>query len=161
MIIVLMGVTGSGKSTVGELLARQLDWRLFDGDDFHPPANIEKLRRGVALDDKDRDPWLRAIRECITAIIDRRDNAVIACSALKHSYRRILHVSDEVVFVYLKADMALVRKRLKKRSGHFMNPDLLQSQFDTLEKPDNALAVDASLPPAEIVRQIRDQLGLS
>jgi gluconokinase len=160
MIIVLMGVTGSGKSTVGELLARQLDWGLFDGDDFHPPANIEKLRRGVALEDKDREPWLRAIRECIAAIIDRCDNAVIACSALKHSYRRVLHVSDDVVFVYLNADMALVRKRLKKRSGHFMNPDLLQSQFDALEEPDNALAVDASLPPAEIVRQIREQLGL-
>jgi gluconokinase len=160
MILVLMGVTGSGKSTVGEILRRQLGWRFFDGDDFHPPANIEKLRRGVALDDKDREPWLQAIRECIKAMIERRDSAVIACSALKHSYRQILQVNEEVVFVYLKADMDLVRERLKKRAGHFMNPDLLQSQFDTLEEPDDALSVDASLPPAQIVRQIRDQLAL-
>ena len=160
MIVVLVGVTGSGKSTVGELLARQLAWRFFDGDDFHSPDNIEKLRRGVALDDEDREPWLKAIRECISAMIERSANAVIACSALKHSYRRMLQVSNEVVFIYLKADLALVRERMKKRTGHFMNPGLVSSQFNTLEESEDALPIDASLPPAEIVRQIRHQLGI-
>lgn len=155
-----MGVTGSGKSTVGELLARQLDWRFFDGDDFHSPDNKEKMRRGLALDDEGREPWLKAMRECIRAMIDRRTSAVVACSALKRSYRRMLQISDEVIFVYLKTDSALVRERLKMRTGHFMNLALLQSQFDTLEEPDNALQVDASLPPAEIVRQIRTQLQI-
>jgi gluconokinase len=160
MVIVLMGVTGSGKSTVGKLLARQLGWRFFDGDDFHPPDNIGKLRRGVALDEEDRKPWLRAIRECIKAMIDRRTNAVMACSALKHSHRRMLRVGEGVVFVYLKADSGLVRERLKARAGHFMNPSLVQSQFDALEEPEEALQIDASLPAREIVRRIRDQLAL-
>jgi gluconokinase len=160
MVIVLMGVTGSGKSTVGKLLARQLGWRFFDGDDFHPPDNIGKLRRGVALDEKDRKPWLRAIRECIKAMIDRRTDSVMACSALKHSHRRMLRVGEGVVFVYLKADSGLVRERLKARAGHFMNPSLVQSQFDALEEPEEALQIDASLPAREIVRRIRDQLAL-
>jgi len=150
-----MGVTGSGKSTVGKLLAQQLGWKFFDGDDFHSPANIEKMRRGMPLNDDDRRPWLEAIRESIRKMVERSENAVIACSALKHSYRQMLRITGEVVFVYLKANIDTVRERLRNRTGHFMNPDLIQSQFDTLEESEQALRVDASLPPGEIVRRIR------
>jgi len=155
-----MGVTGSGKSTVGKLLAQQLGWKFFDGDDFHSPANIEKMRRGMPLNDDDRRPWLEAIRESICKMVERSENAVIACSALKHSYRQMLRITGEVVFVYLKANIDIVRERLKNRTGHFMNPNLIQSQFDTLEESEQALRVDASLPPGEIVRRIRTQLRI-
>src|SRR5262252_1376606 len=136
MINVLMGVTGSGKSTVGKILASQLGWKFVEGDDFHSPKNIEKMRRGEPLNDADRRPWLEAIREVIRTTIDRSENAVIACSALKESYRKLLQIHGHVSFVYLKASMALIQDRLKNRVGHFMNPDLVQSQFDTLEEPE-------------------------
>jgi len=155
-----MGVTGSGKSAVGKLLAQQLGWKFFEGDDFHSPANIEKMRRGMPLSDDDRRPWLEAIRESIRQMVERSENAVIACSALKHSYRQMLRITGEVVFVYLKANIDIVRERLKNRTGHFMNPNLIQSQFDTLEESEQALRVDASLPPGEIVRRIRTQLRI-
>jgi len=155
-----MGVTGSGKSTVGKLLAQQLGWKFFEGDDFHSPANIEKMRRGMPLNDDDRRHWLEAIRESIRKMVERSENAVIACSALKHSYRQMLRITGEVVFVYLKANIDIVRERLKNRTGHFMNPNLIQSQFDTLEESEQALRVDASLPPGEIVRRIRTQLRI-
>src|SRR5262245_7081753 len=111
MIIVLMGVTRSGKSTVGKLLATQLGWRFFEGDDFHSPKNIEKMRRGEPLKDADRRPWLEAIREVIRTAIDRGENAVIACSALKESYRKMLQIREQVSFVYLKASIALIQHR--------------------------------------------------
>jgi gluconokinase len=155
-----MGVTGSGKSTVGKLLAQQLGWKFFEGDDVHSPANIEKMRRGMPLSDDDRRPWLEAIRESIRQMVERSEDAVIACSALKHSYRQMLRITGEVVFVYLKANIDIVRERLKNRTGHFMNPNLIQSQFDTLEESEQALRVDASLPPGEIVRRIRTQLRI-
>jgi len=158
MIIVLIGVTGSGKTTVGKLLANQLEWRFCEGDDFHPPANIEKLRRGLPLGDDDRMPWLAAIRQTIRAAVDRGENAVVASSALKDSYRRLLQIGPEVVFVYLKAKVDLIGERLKHRTGHFMNPDLIQSQFDTLQEPDGALQINADLIPEEIVRIIRTRL---
>jgi gluconokinase len=158
MIIVLMGVTGSGKSTVGRLLAERLQWKFLEGDDFHPRANIEKMKRGVPLNDEDRRPWLKAIRESIRIAMGRGENAVIACSALKASYRRTLQVGGKVIFIYLKADLLLIQKRLKKRSGHFMNPALIESQFDALEQPRRALQVDAGLSPATIVQRIRNQL---
>lgn len=160
MIIVLMGVTGSGKSTVGKLLASQLSWRFFEGDDFHSPKNIEKLRRGEPLNDGDRRPWLEAIREVIRATIDGGQNAVIACSALKESYRKLLQIREQVSFVYLKAGVTLVQDRLKNRVGHFMNPDLVQSQFDTLEEPEQALQIDAGSSPDEIVQVIRTRLSV-
>jgi len=160
MIIVLMGVTASGKSTVGKLLARQIGWSFFEGDDFHSAGNIEKLRRGEPLNDEDRRPWLHAIREVIHEAIDRGENAVIACSALKASYRRTLQIDEQVSFVYLKASIALIQERLKNRVGHFMNPHLIQSQFDTLEEPKEALQVDAGSTPAEIVQAIRNGLSV-
>jgi gluconokinase len=158
MIILLMGVTASGKSTAGELLSRELGWKFLEGDDFHSPENIEKLRRGKPLTDEDRKPWLEAIRGAIRASIDRGENVVVTCSALKETYRRMLRISEEVIFIYLKATIPLIQERLKRRVGHFMNPNLIQSQFDTLEQPKEALGIDAGLTPAEIVEVIRNRL---
>ena len=160
MIIVITGVTGSGKTTIGKLLAAELHWKFYEGDDFHPLVNIEKLRRGVALDDQDRLPWLLAIRDTIRAAIDRGENAVIACSALKESYRRMLRISPEVILIHLEANPELIENRLKHRTGHFMNPALVQSQFETLEEPQAALQIDAGLTPGEIVASIRARLSL-
>jgi gluconokinase len=160
MIIVLIGVTGSGKSTVGRLLARQLGWKFYEGDDLHPAANLQKMRRGLPLTDEERKPWLKAIQNAIRAAVENRENVVIACSALKESYRNMLQVEGEVIFVYLKANSPLIQQRLKKRTGHFMNPVLIQSQFDTLEEPNQAVQIDAGLTPAEIVQLIRHRLAI-
>jgi gluconokinase len=160
MIIVITGVTGSGKTTIGKLLATELQWKFYEGDDFHPLVNIEKLRRGEPLSDQDRFPWLTAIRDTIRSAIDRGENAVIACSALKESYRRMLRISPEVILVHLEANPDLVEKRLKQRTGHFMNPALVRSQFETLEEPQAALQIDAGLAPGVIVGDIRSRLSL-
>jgi gluconokinase len=160
MIIVLMGVTGSGKTTVGKLLADELGWKYYDADDFHSPANIEKMKRGIPLDDVDRKPWLESLRDLIRNRFERAENGVLACSALKASYRNYLLVNDEVRLIYLKGDYELIHKRLSDRSSHYMNPKLLDSQFETLEEPEGHLAIDVSLSPAEIVKNIREHLGL-
>ena len=160
MIAVITGVTGSGKTTIGKLLAVQLRWKFYEGDDFHPPANLEKLKRGEPLDDQDRLPWLTAIRDTIRAAIDRGEDAVVACSALKESYRRMLRISPDVIMVHLEADPELIEKRLKHRSGHFMNPVLVQSQFETLEEPEGALQIDAGMRPGEIVGAIKARFAL-
>ena len=162
MIVVLMGVSGSGKTTVGQLLARDLGWTFLDADDFHPPANIDKMRRGVPLDDADRRPWLDALRRRIDEACDRGENLVLACSALKHAYQDYLEQDDPacVVYVHLSGSEALIRQRLAGRTNHFMNPTLLHSQFETLEPPTDALQVDITPPPAEIAATIRRRLGL-
>jgi gluconokinase len=160
MIIVITGVTGSGKTTIGKLLATELQWKFSEGDDFHPLVNVEKLRRGEPLSDQDRLPWLTAIRDTIRSAIDRGENAVIACSALKESYRRMLRISPEVILVHLEANPELIENRLKHRTGHFMNPALVRSQFETLEEPEAALQIDAGLAPGEIVGEIRSRLSL-
>jgi gluconokinase len=159
MILVIMGVSASGKSTVGRLLADRLGWKFCEGDDFHSKANLRKMSRGVPLNDQDRIPWLKAIRKAISAAVKKDENVVIACSALKKSYRRMLEVNDNVIFIYLKADRALIRQRLENRTGHFMNPGLIESQFQALETPSTALQIDAGLPPAEIVQLIRNHLS--
>lgn len=154
MIVVVMGVSGCGKSTVGQLLARRLGCPFSDADAFHPPANIDKMRRGSALDDEDRWPWLRALRAAIVASIARGEDHVLACSALKESYRRVLSEAGDVLFVHLTGDPALIRDRLMARRGHFYDPALLQNQLDTLEAPTDAIEVDIALGPDRIVEEL-------
>jgi gluconokinase len=160
MVVVLMGVAGSGKTTVGRLLAERTGATFYDADDFHPPANVEKMRGGVPLTDEDRLPWLEALRSLIASCLERGVRAVLACSALKEEYRERLLVDERVKFVYLKGDYELIEQRLKNRSGHFMKREMLDSQFDTLEEPRHALHVEAAARPDEIVEAIKDRLGL-
>lgn len=148
--IIIMGVSGSGKTTVGTALARRLGIPFLDADDFHPPENIAKMSAGVPLDDADREPWLAALsRE-----LRERDALVLACSALKRRYREALAVGSDVKFVWLRVDESTIRKRFEKRPGHFMNEALIESQFAALETPDGALAIDGTLPVEEIIEQI-------
>ena len=135
MIIIICGVSGAGKTTVGKLLAGELGWRFIEADDFHPAANIQKLRIGHPLTDEDRWPWLDCLRKQIEQLLAAGENAVLACSALKRAYRDRLRVSGEVKFVFLRGDYALVEKQLRGRRGHFMNPELLRSQFDDVQEP--------------------------
>jgi gluconokinase len=160
MIIVLMGVTGSGKTTVGKLLAAELGWTYYDADDFHSPANVEKMKRGIPLDDADRRPWLETLRKLIHDCLERSENCILACSALKSSYRDYLLLSDEVRLVYLRGSYDLIQQRLSDRRDHYMNPKLLRSQFEILEEPQGELAIDVSLPAGEIVKTIRGHFGL-
>ena len=162
MILVLMGVSGSGKTTVGEILARDLGWTFLDADDFHPEANKDKMRRGVPLDDDDRRPWLDALRVRIDAACARGEDVVLACSALKHAYQDYLERDepDCVQYVFLSGSEELIRRRLAGRKHHFMNPNLLHSQFETLEPPADALRVDITPPPEAIAAEIRERLGL-
>ncbi len=134
--LIVMGVSGSGKSTVAEALAKRLDWRFEDGDSFHPPSNVEKMRAGHPLDDDDRRPWLQAIAAEIDRVAGVGNHVVIACSALKRSYREILiHGRRDARIVFLDGSCELIAERLSKRKGHFMPPGLLASQFATLEVP--------------------------
>lgn len=160
MVIVVMGVAGSGKTTVGRQLSQALGWTFYDADDFHPPANIEKMSRGVPLNDGDRLPWLQALGELIRDCLKHGESAVLACSALKASYREFLLVDPDVKLAYLKGDYALIQERLTGRRGHYMKPGMLDSQFATLEEPEQALHLDISPPPSEIVQAIRARLGI-
>ena len=160
MIVIVMGVVGSGKTTVGQLLARQLGWEFADADDFHPASNVEKIRHGIPLDDSDREPWLDRLRQAIVEWIAQRRNVVLACSALKRSYRGKLQAGPEVRFVYLKGSAALIAERLRSRHGHFADEKILASQLADLQEPESALAVDIAATPAQVVSQIRKGLGL-
>lgn len=161
MIVIVMGVVGSGKTTVGTLLAQQLGWDFADADDFHPPANIEKIRHGIGLNDQDRQPWLQALHQAIARWIAEHKNVVLACSALKRGYRRELEVGPEVRFVYLKGGAELIAERLRLRKGHYANEQILGSQFADLEEPEGAVTVDIAATPPQIVAEIRNQLGLA
>jgi gluconokinase len=160
MVVVLMGVTGSGKTTVGRLLAAELGWQFYDADDFHPHASVEKMRRGIPLDDADRRPWLETLRELVRGCLERGEDAILACSALRESYRRLLLVGEGVRLVHLKGDPALIRERLRRRRGHFMPPELLDSQLAALEEPGPGFEVDVTAPAPEVARAIRARLGL-
>ena len=162
MIIVLMGVSGSGKTTVGKILAEQLGWDFVEADDFHPLANVEKMHRGVPLDDADRRPWLEALRQRVDEACLRGKPAVVACSALKQAYRDFLgqDYPGMLQYVYLHGSEELIGQRLATRTGHFMNPNLLHSQFDALETPVDAIRVEVEQSPAEIAEEIRTKLNL-
>lgn len=163
MIVIVFGVSGAGKTTVGELLARELGWRFLEADDFHPPENIEKMRSGRPLNDEDRWPWLDSLREQIERSLAAGENAVLACSALKRAYRDRLRVNEKVKFVFLQGDYELIEKQLRSRHGHFMNPGLLQSQFDDLEEPlrdEDVLTVELGQAPRQLVEEIKMKLCL-
>ena len=161
MIVLVMGVVGAGKTTIGQLLAAKLGWEFVDGDSFHPSANIKKMKRGIPLDDADRLPWLNAIHDAIVHWIADHKNLVLACSALKRSYRDRLVISPEVKIVYLKGSREVISQRLRLRHGHFATEQLLASQLATLEVPENAIAVDINQPPPAIVVDVIAGLGLA
>lgn len=160
-VIVLMGVSGVGKTTVGSRLADALDWDFVDGDDFHPPGNVKKMEQGEPLTDEDRGPWLRAIRDFIHKRRAQEEPAIVACSALKTSYREVLlRDNDGVQLVYLKGSPDLIRQRMEARTDHFFDAELLDSQFEALEEPttEAALTVNVDASPEVIVRTIRREL---
>jgi gluconokinase len=161
MVVILVGVAGAGKTTVGLALASRNGWRFVDGDDHHASASIAKMHAGIALTDSDRAPWLASLHAIAAAVLDRRDHVVIGCSALKQRYRDALRGTLRPVrFVYLKADEATLRRRLETRAGHFAGPALLASQLADCEEPTDALTIDATRPPVEIVNAIAHELGL-
>jgi gluconokinase len=156
-----MGTTGAGKTTIGTMLAAQLNWQFADADTFHPPANIEKMSHGIPLNDADRAPWLEAMRKAILEWIAAGKNVVLACSALKRAYREELRPSPEVGIVYLKGDYALFAERIRHRHGHFAGEGILAGQFADLEEPTDAITIDAAQSPEEIVAEIRKRLALA
>jgi carbohydrate kinase (thermoresistant glucokinase family) len=161
VIVLLMGVSGCGKTTVGQALARELGWRFLDADDFHPDANVAKMAQGIALTDEDRWPWFDRIVAEMRRVSALGEHAVVACSALKQAYRDRLAAGGDVRVVYLKGDAATIEPRLARRSGHFMPLSLLPSQFATLEEPVDAIVVDIREPVAAqvaaITRALREQ----
>ena len=161
MVVVVMGVSGAGKTTVGHLLADQLGWEFYDADELHSSENKRKMCEGIALTDADREPWLSLITDLIGKLVASNTNAVIACSALKQSYRESIVVDPaKVKIVFLKGSHELIAARIAHRRNHFMSNALLQSQFDALEEPLDAIIVDISAIPDSIVKNIREKLRL-
>ena len=160
MVIVLMGVSGVGKTEIGTRLAEALGGAFAEGDSYHPPANVEKMRNGVPLDDTDRAPWLQILSREIGTWLDTGQTVVLACSALKQTYRDTLQGGRAgVQFVYLKGEPTLIRERLGQRKGHYMPPSLLDSQFAALEEPTGVIAAEVDGTPEEIVSGILAKLG--
>jgi gluconokinase len=159
--MVIMGVSGSGKTTIGEKLAAELGWSFRDADDFHPPANVAKMAAGTPLDDRDRAPWLAAIRTHIDESLARRESTIVTCSALKERYReKLVGDPERVTLIHLVGDFELIRQRMKRRTDHFFKPELLRSQFETLEPPDDAMVINIDQSPDAIVTEIRRKLGV-
>jgi gluconokinase len=161
VIVIIMGPTGAGKTTIGTMLAAQLNWQFADADSFHPPANIEKMSRGIPLNDADRAPWLEAMRKAILEWIAVGKNVVLACSALKRAYREVLRAGPEVKTIYLKGNFALFAERIRHRHGHFAGEGILAGQFADLEEPADAITIDAAQSPEQIVAEIRNRLALA
>lgn len=161
MIILLMGVCGCGKTTIGMLLAEKLNCGFSDADDFHPKENVEKMRVGIPLQDQDRWPWLKALRKAIDQWQTEKGDYVLACSALKETYRNILSPNDDILFVFLKGNPELITQRMQTRTDHYMNPSLIKSQFLTLEEPSNALVMDIAKSPEQIVEEILQELPIN
>jgi carbohydrate kinase (thermoresistant glucokinase family) len=161
LIIVVIGVSASGKSTLGRALAEALSWEFIEGDDFHPPANVAKMRGGVPLNDADRGPWLADLNRRIVQIDAGGEHAVLACSALKKRYRDVLRSGiRDIRFIYLCGNPALIRQRMRGRQGHFMPAGLLDTQIATLEPPEDAVLVRVDLPTEQQVAVVRLALAL-
>jgi gluconokinase len=160
MVILVMGVTGAGKTTVGKLLAQRLGWQFLDADDFHPPANIEKMKHGIALNDADREPWLAAIHAALLDYAAKNQNAVLACSALKQKYRERLAAGLDMRICYLKGSFEEISSHIEHRTGHFASEAILAGQFTDLEEPDDAVVLDATAPPEENVSEALTKLHI-
>jgi gluconokinase len=161
MVVILFGVSGVGKTTIGKLLAHELNWKFYDADDFHPEANVRKMTNGIPLTDEDRTPWLDTLRNLIEKCLAESESAVLACSALRDSYRNYLKVNDDVKLIHLSGSYEQIQERLAKRKDHYMNPNLLKSQFVTLEEPaKDIVAVDITPAPEAIVEAIRKLLNI-
>lgn len=161
MVLILMGVSGAGKTTVGKMLARDLGWAFLDADDYHPENNKRKMRMGIALTDEDRMPWLENLAGLIRSHLQNGTSMVLACSALREAYRKQLGVDqDEVLTVYLKGEEAELAKRLAERSHEFFNPGLLKSQLATLEEPEGGLILEMKQSPVELVQEIRKWIAI-
>jgi len=161
MVILLMGTTGAGKTTVGKLLAARLGWAFLDADDFHPPENIEKMKRGIPLTDADRLPWLEKIHAELVRLSSAGENAVLACSALKQSYRDRLSAGIEMRIVYLRGSYEEMRRHIEHRHGHFAGESILAGQFADLEEPKDALVLDVSRTPDELAAEVIARLCLA
>lgn len=159
MIVLLMGVAGSGKTSIGTLLGESLGWPFYDADDFHPKENIEKMASGIPLTDEDRLPWLLRLRALLEELLAKNQDAILACSALKERYRQILLVEPrQIRLFYLKVTRDVLAKRLSERRGHFISPQLLESQLATLEEPTYGVTLSGEAPLLEIVEQIKGHL---
>ncbi len=160
MVLILMGPMGCGKTTIGELLSARLGWPFYDGDDFHPRANVEKMRAGIPLNDEDRRVWLEELRVGIEGWLKKGEDTLLACSALKQSYRNILGVNQTtVVTVYLKGSYELLRGRIERRRHPYMNKGLLASQFEALEEPKDGIMIDVSGTPEDAAQDIIEALS--
>ena len=157
---ILMGVSGSGKTTIGKAIATKIGWDFYDADDFHPQENITKMENGIPLTDSDRAPWLAALHNLIESCLKLNQPGVLACSALKENYRqKLLEGNQEVMIIYLKGSYELIWSRMSARKDHYMKPEMLRSQFDALEEPSDALVVDISLSVDEIKQIILQHLN--
>ncbi|MFM5892163.1 MAG: gluconokinase [Dolichospermum sp.] len=154
-----MGVSGAGKTTIGKLLAELLNWEFRDADNFHKLANIKKMQMGISLNDDDRMPWLEDLQVAIRNWLQENKNVVLACSALKTSYRQMLIIDSRIQLVYLQGSFDVIENRLKARTNHFMTEKLLRSQFNDLEEPEDCICVDVSQAPEVIVEKIKRALG--
>lgn len=155
MIIILMGVSGAGKTTIGKLFAEKYSWTFLDADDFHSAASINKMRRGIPLTDADRIPWLTEIRTVLIRYLQENQNIVLACSALRQKYRELLTIdANQIKFVYLQVNAELISQRLQARQNHFMSVQLLESQLDSLEEPEHAIVINGSSTPDAIAQEI-------
>ena len=163
MVVIIFGVSGAGKTTIGQLLAEEFGWRFYEADDFHSQANTDKMRQGVPLTDEDRWPWLENLGELIKRCVAAGENAVLACSALKEAYRRRLRVNADVKLVFLRGHYELIANQLRHRRGHFMNPALLQSQFADLEEPqpgEASIVIELGRSPRKLVQEIKSKLRI-